>query len=87
MSSPVPPPATHPRVSQDDNTASIVGSVLGITIVAIGKLFWSALLELEHMSSLYIHIHPLCRAVGAGAAGAAAAGPMFGAQKNIYIYI
>ena len=47
----VPPPATPPSVSQNDNTAIIVGSVLAIAIVAIGKLFYSPLLEPEHMKS------------------------------------
>ena len=44
-------------MSQDDNTASIVGSVLAIAIVAIGKLFYSPLLEhiqsLSYKSSLF----------------------------------
>ena len=52
----VPPPATPPSVSLDDNTASIVGSVLAIAIVAIGKLFYSPLLEFEHMLS-YTYNH------------------------------
>ena len=54
MSPSVPPPATPPSVSQDDYTASIVGSVLAITIAAIGKPFYSPLLyiEFENMGSL-----------------------------------
>ena len=44
MSPSVPPPASPPSVSQDGNTASIVGIVLAITIAAIGKPVYSPLL-------------------------------------------
>ena len=58
MSPSVGPPATPPSVSQDDNIANIVGSVLAITTVVIGKLFYFALLEFDRRKSINLTLFP-----------------------------